>query len=117
MLFPTKQSPCLEGQEGLEREQARHVGADVATLALAFDVDSIAQKAGSIPADWQKKLPDNSAPYTSTIVFLVRKGKPDRLSTSNSAGCFNESIALRTAAMLDVTPVEVSLWTTQTALI
>lgn len=50
--------------------------ADVATLALAYDVDAIAQRAKLLPADWQKALPDNSAPYTSTIVFLVRKGNP-----------------------------------------
>ncbi|MGD0745297.1 MAG: sulfate ABC transporter substrate-binding protein [Verrucomicrobiota bacterium] len=48
--------------------------ADVVTLALAYDIDAIAQKTGAIPADWQKQLSDNSAPYTSTIVFLVRKG-------------------------------------------
>ncbi|HEY5298543.1 MAG TPA: sulfate ABC transporter substrate-binding protein [Verrucomicrobiae bacterium] len=50
--------------------------ADVVTLALASDVNAIAEKTGEIPADWQKQLPDNSAPYTSTIVFLVRKGNP-----------------------------------------
>lgn len=50
--------------------------ADVATLALAYDIDVIASKAKLLPADWQKALPDNSAPYTSTIVFLVRKGNP-----------------------------------------
>ncbi len=50
--------------------------ADVVTLALAYDIDAIAQQAGFLPADWQKHLPDNSAPYTSTIVFLVRKGNP-----------------------------------------
>jgi len=50
--------------------------ADVVTLALAYDIDAIAQKTGKIPADWQKRLPDNSSPYTSTIVFLVRKGNP-----------------------------------------
>jgi sulfate transport system substrate-binding protein len=50
--------------------------ADVATLALAYDVDAIAAKGHLLPADWQKALPDNSAPYTSTIVFLVRKGNP-----------------------------------------
>ncbi|MCX6967304.1 MAG: sulfate ABC transporter substrate-binding protein, partial [Verrucomicrobia bacterium] len=49
--------------------------ADVVTLALAYDIDVIAQK-GLLPADWQGKLPNNSAPYTSTIVFLVRKGNP-----------------------------------------
>lgn len=50
--------------------------ADVATLALAYDIDAIASKGKLLPADWQKALPDNSAPYTSTIVFLVRKGNP-----------------------------------------
>ena len=50
--------------------------ADVVTLALAYDIDAIAQQAKLLPADWQKRLPDNSAPYTSTIVFLVRKGNP-----------------------------------------
>ncbi|HVZ91441.1 MAG TPA: sulfate ABC transporter substrate-binding protein [Rhizomicrobium sp.] len=50
--------------------------ADVATLALAYDVDAIAEKAKLLPSDWLKRLPDNSAPYTSTIVFLVRKGNP-----------------------------------------
>ena len=50
--------------------------ADVVTLALAYDVDAIAQKSGLIDAGWQARLPDNSAPYTSTIVFLVRKGNP-----------------------------------------
>ncbi|HUD28922.1 MAG TPA: sulfate ABC transporter substrate-binding protein [Novosphingobium sp.] len=50
--------------------------ADVATLALAYDIDAIADKAKLLPADWQKALPDNSSPYTSTIVFLVRKGNP-----------------------------------------
>ena len=50
--------------------------ADVVTLALAADIDAIAAKTGKIPADWQKRLPNNSSPYTSTIVFLVRKGNP-----------------------------------------
>ncbi len=50
--------------------------ADVATLGLAYDIDSIARKGHLLPEDWQKALPDNSAPYTSTIVFLVRKGNP-----------------------------------------
>ena len=52
------------------------VEADVVTLALAEDVNVIADKAKLLPRDWQKKLPNNSAPYTSTIVFLVRKGNP-----------------------------------------
>jgi sulfate transport system substrate-binding protein len=53
--------------------------ADVVTLALAYDVNAIAEKTGEIPADWQKQLPDNSAPYTSTIVFLVRTGNPKHI--------------------------------------
>ena len=50
--------------------------ADVVTLALAYDIDAIAEQARLLPADWQKRLPHNSCPYTSTIVFLVRKGNP-----------------------------------------
>ena len=50
--------------------------ADVVTLALVYDIDEIQQKSGVIAADWQKRLPNNSSPYTSTIVFLVRKGNP-----------------------------------------
>ena len=50
--------------------------ADVVTLALAADIDAIASRTDLLPADWQKRLPHNSAPYTSTIVFLVRKGNP-----------------------------------------
>jgi sulfate transport system substrate-binding protein len=61
-------------------KQARAVidglGADVVTLALAYDIDAIAGKGKLLPPDWQKRLPDNSTPYTSTIVFLVRKGNP-----------------------------------------
>jgi len=50
--------------------------ADVVTLALAYDIDAIAQQSKLLPADWQKRLPNDSTPYTSTIVFLVRKGNP-----------------------------------------
>ncbi|MBS4050802.1 MAG: sulfate ABC transporter substrate-binding protein [Methylomonas sp.] len=50
--------------------------ADVVTLALSGDIDQIAERAGLLPKDWQSHLPDNSLPYTSTIVFLVRKGNP-----------------------------------------
>src|SRR5277367_4254568 len=50
--------------------------ADVVTLALAYDIDAISQQAKLLPSDWQKRLPNNSTPYTSTIVFLVRKGDP-----------------------------------------
>ncbi|HXR05179.1 MAG TPA: sulfate ABC transporter substrate-binding protein [Verrucomicrobiae bacterium] len=54
--------------------------ADVVTLALAYDIDAIAQHGRLLPADWQKRLPNDSAPYTSTIVFLVRKGNPKRIN-------------------------------------
>ena len=57
--------------------------ADIATLALAADIDAISKKAGLLPADWQKRLPDNSSPYTSTIVFLVRKGNPWKIKDWN----------------------------------
>ena len=50
--------------------------ADVVTLALAYDIDVIAEKSGLLPADWQQRLPHNSTPYTSAIVLLVRKGNP-----------------------------------------
>ncbi|MBC7765808.1 MAG: sulfate ABC transporter substrate-binding protein, partial [Hyphomonadaceae bacterium] len=60
--------------EGLE--------ADVVTLALAYDVDAVA-KSGLIEAEWQKRLKDNSTPYTSTIVFLVRKGNPKGIKDWN----------------------------------
>jgi len=61
-------------------KQARAVidgqDADVVTLALAYDIDAIAEKAGVVAREWQTRLPHDSAPYTSTIVFLVRKGNP-----------------------------------------
>ena len=57
--------------------------ADVVTLALAGDIDAIAEKARLLPVDWQKRLPYNSAPYTSTIVFLVRKGNPKQIKDWN----------------------------------
>jgi sulfate transport system substrate-binding protein len=53
--------------------------ADVVTLALAYDIDAISAQAKLLPADWQKRLPNNSTPYTSTIVFLVRKGNPKHI--------------------------------------
>jgi sulfate/thiosulfate-binding protein len=63
--------------------QARAVSfgleADVVTLALAYDIDAISERAGLLPKDWQQRLPENSAPYTSTIVFLVRKGNPKQI--------------------------------------
>src|SRR5471030_2415250 len=57
--------------------------ADVVTLALSYDIDAIAQQAKLFPADWQKRLPNNSTPYTSTIVFLVRKGNPWKIKDWN----------------------------------
>jgi len=53
--------------------------ADVVTLALAYDIDAIAQQAQLLPLNWQERLPDHSTPYTSTIVFLVRKGNPKHI--------------------------------------
>jgi sulfate/thiosulfate transport system substrate-binding protein len=53
--------------------------ADVVTLALSYDIDAIAQQAKLLPANWQTRLPNNSTPYTSTIVFLVRKGNPKQI--------------------------------------
>jgi sulfate/thiosulfate-binding protein len=70
----------IQSSHGGSGAQARAVidglPADVVTLALANDIDAIASKTGKIPQDWQKRLPNNSSPYTSTIVFLVRKGNP-----------------------------------------
>ena len=57
--------------------------ADVVTLALAYDIDEIAARAKLLPSDWQKRLPHNSSPYTSTIVFLVRKGNPKAIRDWN----------------------------------
>jgi sulfate/thiosulfate-binding protein len=70
----------ISQSHGGSGKQARAVidglDADVVTLALAYDVDAIAEKGGLLPKNWQTLLPDNSTPYTSTIVFLVRKGNP-----------------------------------------
>ena len=70
----------VKQSHGGSGKQARSVidglEADVVTLALAYDVDELAERAKLIPPDWQKRLKHNSAPYTSTIVFLVRKGNP-----------------------------------------
>jgi len=71
---------AVKQSHGGSGKQARAVidglGADVLTLALAYDIDEVAAKSGLADAAWQKRLPHNSAPYTSTIVFLVRKGNP-----------------------------------------
>ncbi len=77
----------LRTSHGGSGKQARAVidglGADVVTLALAADIDVIAEKARLLPANWQTRLPHNSAPYTSTIVFLVRKGNPKKIKDWN----------------------------------
>ncbi|MBI2336111.1 MAG: sulfate ABC transporter substrate-binding protein [Deltaproteobacteria bacterium] len=79
-LEKTQQTIKIDQSHGGSGKQARSVidglEADIVTLALAYDIDSIAQKAKILPADWQNRLPNNSSPYTSTIVFLVRKGNP-----------------------------------------
>ncbi len=76
----TGQDIKVDASHGGSGKQARSVidglQADVVTLALAYDIDSLAAKGNLLPADWQKRLPNNSSPYTSTIVFLVRKGNP-----------------------------------------
>jgi sulfate/thiosulfate transport system substrate-binding protein len=69
-----KQSHGGSGKQG--RSVIDGLEADVVTLALAYDIDAIHERGKLIPADWQKRLPNNSSPYTSTIVFLVRKGNP-----------------------------------------
>jgi sulfate transport system substrate-binding protein len=76
----TGQSIKIDQSHGGSGKQARSVidglQADVVTLALAADIDEIAARAKLLPANWQSRLPNNSTPYTSTIVFLVRKGNP-----------------------------------------
>jgi len=76
----TGETVAVRASHGGSGAQARAVidglNADVVTLALAADIDTIAAKTGKIPADWQKRLPNNSTPYTSTIVLVVRKGNP-----------------------------------------
>ncbi|HVT07053.1 MAG TPA: sulfate ABC transporter substrate-binding protein [Polyangia bacterium] len=76
----TGQTLNISQSHGGSGKQARSVidglEADVVTLGLAYDIDEIAEKSGRIAKDWQKRLPDNSSPYTSTIVFVVRKGNP-----------------------------------------
>jgi sulfate transport system substrate-binding protein len=73
----------INSTHGGSGKQARAVidgiDADVVTLALAYDIDAIAEKTNKLPRDWQKSFPHNSAPYTSTITFLVRKGNPKQI--------------------------------------
>jgi sulfate transport system substrate-binding protein len=77
----------INQSHGGSGSQARSVidglQADVVTLGLAYDIDAIAEKAGLLPKNWQSRLPDNSSPYTSTIVFLVRKGNPKHIRDWN----------------------------------
>ena len=79
----TGDTVSVRQSHGGSGKQARSVidglPADVVTLALAHDIDAIAAQGKSLPANWQSRLPDNSSPYTSTIVFLVRKGNPKRI--------------------------------------
>jgi sulfate/thiosulfate transport system substrate-binding protein len=79
----TGQDVTIRQSHGGSGKQARSVidglEGDVVTLALAYDIDQIAEKGGLLPANWQTRLPDNSAPYTSTIVLLVRKGNPKHI--------------------------------------
>lgn len=77
----------VKASHGGSGKQARAIidglEADVATLALAADIDALASKANLIPANWQSRLKHNSSPYTSTIVFLVRKGNPKHIKDWN----------------------------------
>lgn len=79
----TGETVRVQPSHGGSGKQARAVidglPADVVTLALAYDIDAIAEKSRLLPKDWQKRLPNNSAPYTSTILFLVRKGNPKNI--------------------------------------
>jgi sulfate/thiosulfate-binding protein len=76
----TGQKVLVRMSHGGSGKQARAVidgqEASVVTLALAYDIDAISRKAGLLPSDWQRRLPENSCPYRSTIVFLVRRGNP-----------------------------------------
>ena len=83
----TGQDVVINQSHGGSGKQARSVidglPADVVTLALAYDIDAISEKGGLLPKNWQTRLPNNSSPYTSTIVFLVRKGNPKRVKDWN----------------------------------
>jgi len=83
----TGDNVTINQSHGGAGKQARAVidglRADVVTLALSYDIDEISSKAKLIPKDWQKRLPNNSSPYTSTIVLLVRKGNPKGIKEWN----------------------------------
>jgi len=79
-LAKTGEKVTIQQSHGGSGKQARAVidglEADVVTLALAYDIDALHDKAGLLPEDWQARLPQRSVPYTSTVVFVVRKGNP-----------------------------------------
>jgi len=79
----TGQTVNVQQSHGGSSKEARAVidglEADVVTLALAYDIDAISEKAKLLPANWQSRLPNNSSPYTSTVIFLVRKGNPKNI--------------------------------------
>ncbi len=83
----TGDTVTIQQSHGGSGKQARAIidglEADVATLALGYDIDALSDKAKLIPKDWQKRLPNNSSPYTSTIVLLVRKGNPKGIKDWN----------------------------------
>ncbi|MDD5175350.1 MAG: sulfate ABC transporter substrate-binding protein [Sterolibacterium sp.] len=83
----SSETVSIKQSHGGSGKQARAVidglEADVVTLALAYDIDALHDKAKLIPADWQKRLPHNASPYTSTVVFLVRKGNPKAIRDWN----------------------------------
>jgi sulfate transport system substrate-binding protein len=83
----TGQEVEIKQSHGGSGAQARAVidglEADVVTLGLAYDIDEIAQRGKTLPADWQKKLPHNSTPFASTIAFVVRKGNPKHIRDWN----------------------------------
>jgi sulfate/thiosulfate-binding protein len=83
----TGQTVTINQSHGGSGAQARAVieglDADVVTLALAYDIDAIAQRSGAIAHDWERRLPHDSSPYTSTIVFVVRKGNPKHIRDWN----------------------------------
>lgn len=86
-LDKTGTTVVIRQSHGGAGKQARAVidglEADVVTLALAYDIDEISRRTGLISTDWQKRLPNNSCPYTSTMVFLVRKGNPKAIRDWN----------------------------------
>ncbi|KUM04715.1 sulfate transporter subunit [Chromobacterium sp. F49] len=83
----TGETVTIKQSHGGSGKQARSVidglDADVVTLALAYDIDEISSQAKSIAPNWQQRLPNNASPYSSTIVFLVRKGNPKRIKDWN----------------------------------